>query len=95
MTSDFEKKIAEFWPTIMQVWDEHGDKHPVIKCDVVLRKVAALPAKEYLNGLSDRSREAALRQYERITAEGGMMIFVSDSANRTLQSHVFTVGDRE
>jgi hypothetical protein len=95
MTSDYEKQIAEFWPAIMQAWDEHGDKHPVIECDAVLRKVAAMPAKEYLNGLSDRSRAAVLKQYEQVTAEGGMMVFVRDSENRTLRSQVFNLNDKQ
>ena len=93
MTADYKKQIAEFWPTIMQAWDEHGEKHPVIECDVVLRKVAAMPAKEYINGLTDRTRKAALRQYKKVTAEGGIMVFIRDSKNRVLQSHVFTLDD--
>ena len=93
MKSDYKKQIAECWPTIMQAWDEHGEKHPVIECDVVLRKVAAMPAKEYIDGLTDRTRKAALRQYEKVTAEGGIMVFVRDSKNRVLRSHVFTLDD--
>lgn len=93
MTSDYKKQIAEFWPTIMQAWDEHGEKHPVIECDVVLRKVAAMPAKEYLNGLTERTRKAALRQYEKVTAEGGIMVFIRDSEKQVLQSQVFTLDD--
>ena len=65
MRSDYKKLIAEFWPTIMQAWDEHSEKHPVIECDVVIRKVAAMPAKDYIDGLTDRTRKAALRTYKR------------------------------
>lgn len=93
MTTDYKKQIAEFWPTIMQAWDEHGEKHPVIECDVALRKVSALPAKEYINGLTERTRKAALRQYEKVTAESGIMVFIRDSKNRVLQSYVFTLDD--
>lgn len=74
----------------MQAWEEHGEKHPVIECDLVLRKVAAMPAKEYLNGLTDRTREAAFRRYEDVTAEGGFMVFVRDRKNRIWQSLAFT-----
>jgi len=93
MTADYNKEIAEFWPTIMQAWENHGEKHPVIECDVVLRKVAAMPAKEYINGLTDRTRKAALRMYEKASAEGGIMVFIRDSKNRVFQSHVFTLDD--
>jgi hypothetical protein len=91
MTSDYKKQIADFWPTIMQAWDEHGEKHPVIECDVVLGKVAAMPAREYIEGLTDRTRRAALLKYKEVTAEGGIMVFIRDSKNKVLQSHVFTL----
>ena len=42
MTRDDTEQIAEFWPTIMQAWGEHGDKHPIIECDVVRGKVVLL-----------------------------------------------------
>lgn len=78
----------------MQAWDEHGKKHPVIECDVVIRKIAAMPAKEYIDGLTDRTREAVRRQYNEATADGDMMVFIRDSKNQVLQSHVFTPGDK-
>jgi hypothetical protein len=90
---DYTEQIAELWPTIMQAWDEHGDKHPIIECDVVRRKVAAMPAKEYIDGLTERTREATRREFEEITAEGGMMVFIRDSKNCVLRSHVFTPGE--
>ena len=93
MTPDYTEQIAEFWPTIMQAWDEHGEKHPIIECDVDNQKVMALPAEDYLNGLTDRTRKAARRSYEKITTEGGMMVFIRDSKKQVLQSHLFTLGD--
>ena len=46
-----------------------------------------------LNGLTDRTRKAARRSYEKITTEGGMMVFIRDSKKQVLQSHLFTLGD--
>jgi hypothetical protein len=93
MTPDYSEQISEFWPTIIQAWVEHREKHPVIECDVVKRKVMAMPAEEYINGLTDRTRKATRRQYDMITAEGGMMLFIRDSKKRILQSHLFPLGD--
>jgi hypothetical protein len=93
MTPNYTEQITEFWPTIIQAWDEHGEKHPVIECDVVNQKVMAMPAEEYINGLTDRTRKATRRLYEKITAEGGMMVFIRDSKKQILQSHLFTLGD--
>ena len=95
MTRDYTEQIAEFWPTIMQAWGEHGDKHPIIECDVVSGKVAAMPAKEYIDELSVRSQEKTRRDFDKITAEGGMMVFISDSKNRILQSYVFPLDEAQ
>ena len=89
MKRDYSKQIAEFWPTIMRAWHDYADKSPVIECDIVGRRVLAYPAKEYLDGLSARTREATRRQYRRTRAAGGIMIFVRDSTHRVLQSQVY------
>ena len=90
MTNDYAELIDVFWPTIMQAWDEFGDERPVIECDVVRRQVLVWSAQEYINGLSARTREATRRQYKRASAKGGIMVFIRDSDNQVLQSHVFT-----
>ena len=93
MTRDYTEQLAEFWPTIMQSWNEYGRKHPVIECDLVNRKVLAVPAAEYIDGLTDRTRKATRRRYDKITSEGGMMVFVRDSKMQILQSYLITPGD--
>lgn len=87
---DYSKQIAEYWPTIMRAWEEFADKRPVIECDIVRRQVLAYPAKEYINELSTRTREAARRQYREVCAAGGIMVFVRDSKHKVLQSQVYT-----
>jgi hypothetical protein len=77
----------------MRAWEEHAEKHPIIECDIVRRKVAAMPANEYIDGLTERTRELTHRHYNEITAEGGMMVFIRDTRNKVLQSHVFMPED--
>ncbi len=91
---DYTELIAEFWPTIELVWNEHCGKQPIIECDVVRGKVAAMPAREYIEGLTARSREATHRQYKEVSAEGGMIVFIRDSKNRVLRSHVFMPSEK-
>jgi hypothetical protein len=93
MARDYTEQIAEFWPTIMQAWREHEDKCPVIECDIVKRQVAAWASREYISGLSGRTRATTQRQFDRVTAAGGMMVFIRDSKRRVLQSHVFMPDD--
>ena len=90
MTRDYSRQIAEYWPSVMQAWDEHGDKWPVIECDIVARQVLAYPAKDYIDGLTPRTRAATRRQYRQACAAGGLMIFIRDSKHRILQSQVYT-----
>ena len=49
-------------------------------------------AKEYIDELTERTRKAAHRQFNEITAQGGMMVFIRDSRNEVLQSHVGDMG---
>jgi hypothetical protein len=93
MKKDYTKQIDQYWPTIMQAWNDYADKHPVIECDVVKRQVMAWSAQEYINGLSERTREMTRRQFRRATAAGGIMVFIRDSRNRVLQSHVYMPDD--
>jgi hypothetical protein len=90
MIRDYTDQIAEFWPTIMQAWQEHSDKHPVIECDLTSRTVTAYPAQKYIDGLSERTQKSTHQEFERLVDEGGMMVFIRDSENRVLQSCSFT-----
>jgi hypothetical protein len=48
-----------------------------------------MPAKDYIDGLTERTRETVHCQFSEITAQGGIMVFIRDSRNKVLQSHVF------
>ncbi len=93
MIRDYSIQIAEFWPTIMRAWNEHSDKRPIIECDLANRTVAAYPAREYIEKLSDRTREDTLQDFERVMSKGGIMVFIRDIENRVLQSHTFVSED--
>jgi hypothetical protein len=91
--NDYSDVIAEYWPTVMQAWDTHGDKHPVIECNLQSRQVLACPAKDYIKTLSQRTRRATLRQYRKVTGQGGMMLFINDYEHQILQSYIFSKDD--
>ena len=86
---DYSKQIDKFWPTIIQAWIEHADKLPIIECDIVAKKVRAYSAGEYIDSLSERTRETTRREFGRIMDEGGMMVFILDTKHRILQSQCF------
>ena len=89
MIYDYSIEIDWYWATIERAWNEHADKHPIIECDLAKGQVIAYPAKEYIGGLSDRTRQETQRCYDRTVREGSMMLFIRDSEKRILQSYVF------
>ena len=89
MIRDYSTEIDSYWATIERAWNAHADKHPIIECDLAKGQVIACPAKEYIGGLSDRTRQETQRSYDRTVREGSMMLFIRDSDNRILQSYVF------
>ena len=88
---DYTEQIREFWPTIMQAWEAHAGKRPVIECDLANKKVRAYASGEYIDSLSERTRETTHREFARTMDEGGIMIFVLNSENHVLQSYCFPV----
>lgn len=86
---DNTKQIGENWPTIMQAWEAHGEERPVIECDLANKKVRAYAPGEYIDSLSERTRETTRREFARTMDEGGIMVFVLDTKNRVLQSYSF------
>jgi hypothetical protein len=86
---DYTEQIREFWPTILRAWEAHASKRPVIECDLVSKKVRAYASHEYIDSLSERTRERTRREFARTMAEGGIMVFVLDTKNRVLQSYCF------
>ncbi len=90
---DYEKQVSRFWPTIMEAWRSHGAKQPIIECDLAKKKVLLYDSTEYIDSLTERTRERTRQEFARTMAEGGIMVFVKDSKNRVLQSYSFS-GDK-
>jgi len=85
----YVKKIRKHWGAITGMYLAYEDREPMIEFDVVSGQIRAYPAKEYLDDLSDRTRELAKEQYREAIAEGGLMVFVRDKTKRVLRSYVF------
>jgi hypothetical protein len=86
---DYSAEIDRSWATIERAWNEYAENHPIIECDLATGLVLVYPPNEYLDDLSDRTREKTRRLYNRMTRQGSMMVFIRDSDNEILQSYVF------
>ncbi len=58
-------------------------------------RIIAYPAKEYLEGLSDRTREDAKKVYREASAADSIMLFVRDEKRGILRSYIFPRSDVE
>lgn len=86
---NYAEQIQAFWPTIMEAWEARAGKRSVIECDVVGKQVRAYASGEYIDSLSERTREKTRREFARTMDEGGIMVFVLDTKHRVLQSYSF------
>ena len=83
------KKIRKHWNAITGMYLTYEDHKPMIEFDVASGQIRAYPAKDYLEDLTDRTRDIAKKQYQKAVAEGALMVFVRDEAKRVLRSYVF------
>ncbi|MBI4736444.1 MAG: hypothetical protein HY766_10390 [candidate division NC10 bacterium] len=85
-------KVHEHWDAITGMHLAFEDRGPIIEFDVVSGQILAYPAKDYLEGLTDRTREQTKKQYRKALADGALMVFVRDDSKRLLRSYVFPAG---
>ena len=83
------KKIRKHWSAITRMYLAYVDREPMIEFDVVSGQIRAYPAMDYLEDLTDRTRDIAKKQYQKAVAEGALMVFVRDEAKQVLRSYVF------
>ena len=83
------RKLHKHWNAITWMYLAYEDRRPIIEFDVVSGQIRAYPAEDYLEDLTDRTRDLAKKQYRKAVAEGALMVFVRDKAKRVLRSYVF------
>lgn len=81
--------IREHWAALTGMYVVFEDSAPVMELDVTRGQIRAYPAQDYLDDLTDRSREMAKKQYALAKAQGAFMVFVRDEAEEVLRSYVF------
>lgn len=91
----YMQKIDEYWNEITGMYVTFEDKKSIIEFDPNRIRIIAYPAEEYLDGLSDRTREQAKKQYREASVTGALMVFVRDEQNEVLRSYIFPRADKE
>ncbi len=83
--------LEKAWPTILRAYHEFKALKPIIEYRLREGIVCAFPASPYIDDLTERTREQTRKLYEEATAQGKMMVFISDSRERVLRSYVFAI----
>ncbi len=91
----YMQKIDEYWNEITGMYVTFEDKKSIIEFDPNRIRIIAYPAEEYLDGLSDRTREQTKKQYREASVTGALMVFVRDEQNEVLRSYIFPRADEE
>jgi hypothetical protein len=81
--------IDEQWDNILTVYRTFQDKDQIIEFDTSEQKVYSYPAGDYIQALSERTREQTARQFAEAKERNQFLLFVKDSKNRRYRSYVF------
>jgi hypothetical protein len=89
------KQIYKYWNEIISMYLSFKNRKPIIEFNPNRIRIIAYPAKEYLEGLSDRTREDAKKAYYEASVADSIMLFVRDEKREILRSYIFPHSDVE
>ena len=89
------KKIDKYWNEIIYMYLTFQKKKPIIEFDPNSIRIMAYPADEYLDELSERTRDDAKKVYREASAVDSIMLFVRDEKKKVLRSYIFPHSDVE
>lgn len=80
--------IDEQWDNIVLVFQQFQDKEQIIEFDVAEQKIYSYPASDYIQVLSERTRDHTARLFAETKKRKQFMLFVKDTPNRRLRSYM-------
>lgn len=83
--------IGERWDDIVMVHDTFRGKDQIIEFDIVEQKIYSFPAGDYIQNLSERTRDQTARHFADATKRQKFLLFIKDSENQRLRSYVLDV----
>jgi hypothetical protein len=88
------RKLHEHWDAVISMYRAFDDHAPIIEFEVATDRILAYAAEEYIDTLTERTRERARSEYRRAVSEGALMVFVCDATEEVLRSYVFSLEDQ-
>ena len=81
--------IEAEWAHIVLVYQTFRGKDQIIEYDVGEEKIYSYPAGDYIQNLSERTRDQTARVFADATRRNQFLLFVKDAKNQRLRSYVF------
>lgn len=82
-------QIDEQWDNIVMVYQTFKDKDQIIEFDATKQKIYSYPAGDYIQNLSERTRDQTARQFAEAKKRNQFLLFVRDTKNQRLRSYIF------
>ena len=80
--------IDEQWANIVRMHQTFKHKDRMIEFDVSKEKIYSYPAGDYIQGLSERTRDQTARQFAQAKKRKQFILFVKDTSNQRLRSYI-------
>jgi hypothetical protein len=80
--------IDEQWANIVRMYQTFKDKDQIIEFDVSEEKIYSYPAGDYIQNLSERTRDQTARQFAEAKKRKQFILFVKDTPNQRLRSYI-------
>ena len=83
--------IDEQWNNIAMIYNSFLDKKPILEYDVDSKKIFSYPAIDYINTLTERTRNRTEKQYKDSCNKHQFLLFIKDKTNQKLRSYIFDI----
>ena len=81
--------IDEQWANIVGMYQAFQDKDQIIEFDVSEGKIYSYPAGDYIQTLSERTRDQTAQEFAEAKKRKQFLLFVRDAPNQRLRSYIF------
>jgi hypothetical protein len=94
MNDPYLDLIDEQWSNIAMIYDTFRNKKPILEYEVDGKKIFSYPAIDYINDLTERTRNRTEKQYEDACNNNQFLLFIKDKRNKKLRSYIFDIPDK-
>ena len=91
MNDPYLDLIDEQWSNIAMIYNSFRDKKPILEYEVDGKKIFSYPANDYINTLTERTRNRTKKQYKDACNNNQFLLFIKDKSNNKLRSYIFDI----